>query len=183
MRARVGNRSKAAPQVIDSLSSEERAYQKILRLASVKERSTNQLRVRLERDGFQVEAIEGALERAKRSGVVDDARYADFYVRSKLSCGKGSAGIARELERLEIDPTCVPAFQEHFEEGCDSEEERAFAFLQRKPPHSKNQREGAFRKLVGQGYSAQVASSAARRWYENCNAEPPTSGAEVDLEG
>lgn len=167
----------AAPRLIDHLSPEERAYQKILKLASVKERSTNQIRARLERDGFQVEAIESALERAERNGVVNDARYADFYVRSRLSSGKGSAGIARDLERLDIDPARIPTFQEHLEEGYASEEDRAFSFLQRKPPRSKNQREGAFRKLVGQGYSAQVASSAARRWSETYATQPSGSSA------
>lgn len=183
MRSKLEAHLDAAPRLMDHLSPEERAYQKILKLASVKERSTNQLRARLERDGFNLEAIESALERAERNGVVDDARYADFYVRSRLSCGKGSAGIARDLERLDIDPACIPTFQEHLEEGCASEEDRAFAFLQRKPPHSKNQREGAFRKLVGQGYSAQVASSVARRWSEAYAAQSSGSSIGAYFEG
>lgn len=174
MKFKAKTASNPVPAASDFLTAEERAYQKILRLASVKERSTSELRARLGRDGFDEEATEHALERAERNRVVDDARFADFYVRSKLACGKGSSGIRRDLERLDIDPDCVPSFQERFEEGSDSEEERALAFLERKPPRSKNQREGAFRKLVGQGYSAQVASTVARRWSESrgsCSSE------------
>lgn len=151
---------------LDSLEPEERAYQKILRLASVRERSTAQLRERLERDGFEADAIEAALDRAERNRVVDDARYAEFYVRSKLACGKGVAGISRELEGLGIDPECVEPFQEHCLEGQDAEEERALELLRRRPPRSKNKRDGAFRKLMQQGYSTSVASSVARRWAE-----------------
>lgn len=183
MRSKLEAQLDAAPRPMDRLSPEERAYQKILKLASVKERSSNQLRARLERDGFQAEAIESALERAERNGVVDDARYADFYVRSRLCSGKGLAGITRDLERLDIDPACVPSFQEHLEDGYASEEDRAFSFLQRKPPHSKNQREGAFRKLVGQGYSTQVASSVARRWSETYDAQPSGSSVGAYFEG
>lgn len=151
---------------LDSLEPEERAYQKILRMASVRERSTVQLRVRLERDGFDPTAIEAALERAGRNRVVDDARYAEFYVRSKLACGKGAVGILRELEGLGIDPECVEPFQEHCLEGQEAEEERAMELLRRRPPRSKNKRESAFRKLMQQGYSTSVASSVARRWAE-----------------
>lgn len=160
-------RQDSAPRSsLDSLEPEERAYQKILRLASVRERSTAQLRERLARDGFEPSDIDTALERAERNRVVDDARYAEFYVRSKLACGKGAAGILRELECLGIDPESVEPFQEHCLEGQDAEEERAMELLRRKPPRSKNKREGAFRKLMQQGYSAGVASSVARRWAE-----------------
>ena len=43
--------------------------------------------------------------------------------------------------------------------------ERARSYLLAHPVRSKNQRDGAFRKLVARGYSVSVASAAARSVY------------------
>jgi regulatory protein len=116
--------------------------------------------------GFEQPAIENALERAKAYGFIDDHRYADVLIRSRLSQGKGIQGIIRELASQQIDIEEVPGWPEEFEIDEDRELERALAFLERKPPRSKNQREGAYRKLMGGGFSSSVASSAARIWAE-----------------
>ena len=44
--------------------------------------------------------------------------------------------------------------------------QRALALLRRRPPRAKQAREAAFRKLVGQGFPTDIASSAARLWSE-----------------
>ena len=148
----------------------ERAFRKIERLACSREQASEALRRRLAREGFDEAAIEAALSRALACGLVDDRRYADVLVRSRLSQGRGKRGIAAELADLGIDPDCVVALDDPAGSGDDaSEVERALAVLDRKPPRSKNRRDAAYRRLVQKGFGASVASTAARQW---CEANP-----------
>ncbi len=148
----------------DRLADPEQALRKIVALVNVSDRSECALRERLAREGFATQAIEGAVLRAKDYGFIDDARFADVLVRSRLSQGKGSAGIERELVANGIDPTDVSGWPYEYPVSAEEELDRALDILKRKPPHSKNKRDGAFRKLVQKGYPISVASSAARIW-------------------
>lgn len=150
----------------ESALDQRAAMRKIERLCSVREQASAELRARLIRDGFAEEVAAAAVERAMACGLVDDARYADVLVRSRLAAGKGCAGIARELSAQGIDPGSVEAFREAEQEGSDAEVDRALALLERRPPRAKNARDAAFRRLVGKGFSSSVAASAARRWWE-----------------
>lgn len=142
------------------------AFQKILRWAVVRERSTAYVRERLLRDEFAPTAVEEAVERAARVRAIDDRRYADALVRTRLAAGKGLRDARSEIEALGIDPESLDAWQEHATRGREAEVERALALLRRRPPRAKQIREAAFRKLAAQGFDTDVAASAARLWYE-----------------
>ena len=129
----------------------EAAFRKILRWVSVRERSSAYVRERLAKDEFPPEAIDEALDRAVRAHAVDDRRYSDALIRMKLAAGKGLRAAEAEIIGLGIDPSTFVAWHEHAERG---------------PPRAKQAREAAFRKLVGQGFSTDIASSAARLWSE-----------------
>ena len=129
-----------------SLAEEEsKAFKKILKLASIREQASKKIHERLIKDGFSEQA----------------------FMRTQLAQGKGRRGVERALEQLDIDSPSEEAWQLAYEQFGDDELERAMALLHRKPPRSKNLREGAYRKLVQKGYSADVAASAARRWSES----------------
>ena len=108
--------------------------------------------------------------RALACGLVDDARYAEVLVRSRLSQGRGAQGIAAELESLGIDASVVPGWPEEFAVDHESEVARALALLDRKPPRAKNKRDAAYRRLAQKGFGASVASTAARIWSEGRSA-------------
>ena len=118
------------------------------------------------REGFSEEDAAAAVARAVACGLVDDRRYADVLVRSRLAQGKGRRGIAAELAELGIDAEGVAALAEGGQgDGDDAGElARALAVLDRRPPRAKNLRDAAYRRLVQKGYGSSVASSAARRW-------------------
>ena len=147
-------------------SSEEEAFRKIVALVNISDRSEHTIRERLTKAGFEQRAVEQAIVRAKSYGFIDDCRFADVLIRSRLSQGKGSQGIVRELAAQNIDIETIPGWPYEYDVDDDRELERALALLNRKPPRSKNKREGAFRKLMGSGFSSSVASSAARMWTE-----------------
>lgn len=142
------------------------AYAKVLRWSAARERSSAYLRDRLIRDGFSPETAAEALERASRARVVDDRRYADALVRAKLACGRGLCDAEREIADLGISLSEVDAWAVHAQKGRAHEIERALAALRRRPPRAKRARDAAFRRLVSQGFSTDVASTASRLWAE-----------------
>lgn len=144
----------------------DEAFRKILRWASVRERSSAYVRERLLRDEFSEQAADEALERAIRVRAVDDRRYADALVRTTLAAGRGLRRAEEEIRGLGIHPEELESWTEHQEAGRDAEVGRALEVLRRRPPRARAAREAAFRKLVGQGYSTDVASTAARLWSE-----------------
>ncbi|MEG0990043.1 MAG: RecX family transcriptional regulator [Gordonibacter sp.] len=144
-----------------------RAFRKIERLCNVREQASEQLRRRLVRDGFSEAATEAAIVRALGCGLVDDARFAEVLVRCRLAAGKGMQGIERELSSLGIEPSSVSGWPDEFSTGEESEIERALALLERKPPRAKNQRDAAYRRLAQKGFSASIATTAARLWSES----------------
>ena len=111
------------------------------------------LRRRLVREGFSEEDAAAAVARAVACGLVDDRRYADVLVRSRLAQGKGRRGIAAELAELGIDAEGVAALAEGGQgDGDDAGElARALAVLDRRPPRAKNLRDAAYRRLVQKG--------------------------------
>ena len=155
--------AKSCAQAEEGKTAED-AYRQILRWVAVRERSTIYLRDRLLSADFAEGDADEAIERACRVHVVDDRRYADALIRMRLAAGKGLRDAEREIEELGIDPSSLDAWQEHQARGRDAEVERALQVLRRRPPRAKQQREAAFRRLVSQGYSTDVAASAARLW-------------------
>ena len=73
------------------------ALKKIIALVNASDKSERAIRDRLVREGFSEPAIEGAVGQAKQYGFIDDRRFAEVLVRSRISQGRGSAGIIREL--------------------------------------------------------------------------------------
>ncbi len=144
----------------------EGTFKKVERLCLVREQSSLKLAQRLVREGYDERLVAEAIRQAQSWGLLDDARYAEVLVRSRLAAGKGIAGIERELAQCGIALEDVNGWPEEFEACRESEEERAFAVLRKHPPRSKNVREGAYRKLATKGFSASVAASVARAWAE-----------------
>ena len=154
----------ADPEPADDESA---AFRKIVNLVNASDKSEKAIRERLAASGYGDTAIDAAIDRAIEYGFIDDRRFADVLIRSRIAQGKGSAGIERELKSHNIEPSSLEGWPDAYGIESSLEVERAINFLMRKPPRSKNLREGAYRKLVQRGYSASVASSAARLWLES----------------
>lgn len=155
------------PVVVRVSEDQEKAFAKIARLSVARDRSKHELAERLEREGFSVEDAHAAIERAAACGLVDDIRYAEALVRSRLSQGKGRAGIENELAAAGIAVYDIPGWpDEYFPSDGPSEEDRAFELLCRKPPWSKNVYAAACRKLASRGFSSDAVFAAARRYIQ-----------------
>jgi len=154
------------PSGTEDKDEHARALSKIARLVSATEKSSVQLKERLIREGFDSDIADGAIARAQELGIVDDLRYAEWLVRSRLRQGRGLPGIERELSEIGITLQDLRGWPEEFDYSEDEEVERACAFLDAHPPRSKDMRGSAYRKLVTKGFSSSTAVTASRRWCE-----------------
>jgi len=134
-------------------------YNRILRLAAVKEQCTFDLRKRFLKDGCKETVIDEALRRAIEHHVVDDQRYTEQFIRCRLNQGRGRSGIESDLLNKELS---IPEGFPWDEYACDDELQRALAYLERHPSRAKNARQGSYRKLVQKGFSSHIAAEAAR---------------------
>ena len=158
----------SAPRERESAQQTEGdAFSRIVRLCSVRDRAVSELRERLSKEGFDPKDSEAAIDRACACGLVDDMRFADSFVRGRIARGKGTRGVERELAQRGIDASLLPGWPERFFSEDESELDRARDVLRKSPPRSKNVREGAYRKLIGKGFSSDVAARAAREWAED----------------
>lgn len=142
------------------------AFDKIVQLCAVRERSLHELDQRLHTLGYEPAAIEEALAKAQRLGIVDDARFTDLFIRSRLASGHGERSVERDLLKHGIFARDLEGWPEAYGIDDASQLDAALALLQSHPPRSKQVWNAAYRKLIGRGYQAGVASRAVRIWYE-----------------
>ena len=155
--------TEGAKRLIDN---DEAAYQKILRLLNYRDRTSHELAERLQKDGFSSRATCGALDRAMRLGLVDDARYCRNYIDQSVRAGKGRRVVENDLKRKGVSQADILFYLSVSVFEKENEEERAYQFLLKHPPRGKNIRESAFRKLVSKGYSINAASKSAVRYLQ-----------------
>jgi regulatory protein len=141
------------------------ASARIERLIDKRDYSAAELRDKLRRDGYADKTVETCVMRAIEARLVDDARYADVFVRSKLSAGWGAQRIERELSRRGVEVSILPGWPyEYF----DPEDEltRALEVASRKRVREPHAYEKLVRFLCGRGFAPGVAHRAARRTLE-----------------
>lgn len=141
------------------------AFSALVHLCSVRDRSCTELCDRLQKDGYSLMEVQAAIERATECGLVDDARFADCFVRTKVAAGKGRVWIQRELSiKHGFDAESLEGWpSEYGLSECD-QLESAISFLQTHPPRAKDLYSSAYRKLAQRGYPASVAREAVRSW-------------------
>jgi regulatory protein len=90
-------RSKRSPR-----SNAESALDAALRALRHRDRSSGELRSRLAEQGYDGDDCEEAIATLVRTGLADDARYAEARARSLAERGAGDVRIRHELERVGI---------------------------------------------------------------------------------
>lgn len=138
------------------------ARSRLLRLVKQRDRCSFELRQALVRDGYSDACISQTLDWAQQLRIVDDARFAELFVRSKLARGWGRLRIERELRVRDIDSERLAvAFGDR--DDADDEYERAFALVSTRALPKLHPYEKSVRFLLNRGFSMSVAKRAARR--------------------
>lgn len=132
------------------------------RLVDKRDYSSQELSNKLRQDGYSEQVREEVVARAVDSGIVDDARYADIFVRTKISSGWGINRIEAELNRRGVDATLLEGWPEAYFSDT-SEEERALELARTRRIAEKNGYEKLVRFLCGRGYTLAVSYRVARQ--------------------
>ncbi len=136
-----------------------------LRLAyaylSRRERTVNEVRRRLGREGIAEPVIEQALEMLGQDGLLDDARFARLFVqdkreleqwgRERIRRGLATRGLGREL----IEEALGPPDQADLDRALDLLSRRFPA-----PPRDRRERDRALGVLIRKGYDPELAVDA-----------------------
>ncbi|MGN5239874.1 regulatory protein RecX [Rhodococcus sp. SJ-3] len=124
-----GRRRRARPE--PGGGTEAQAKDVCLRLLTDRARSRSELATKLEQKGFTAEISERTLDRLTEAGLIDDADFAQQWVRSRhLYSGKGKRAIALELRRKGIDQQDAADALDTID--SDSERERAVELVRKK---------------------------------------------------
>lgn len=98
----------------------EAAYRTVLRALERRPHARADLGRRLLRRGLAAEAVESALSRAERAGLLDDLAFARHYVATRTERGRGPARLARDLLALGVArPHVEQALAEQWPAGAD----------------------------------------------------------------
>lgn len=137
------------------------AAARVERLVDRRDYSTDELRTKLRLDGYSRQVIDDCVSHAREIGLVDDHRYADVYVRSKVAAGWGMVRIERELGRRGVDVQELEGWPYAYLDP-DDELERAREVARTKRVNGARPYEKLVRYLCARGYSMGVARRAAR---------------------
>jgi regulatory protein len=115
-----------------------------------REHSERSLRERLLRAGVTADDADAAVEELRRTGLVDDARFAEERARVLAERGKGDAAIRFELERAGVGM----AELESALAGLEPERERAAALVAR-----RGATPATARLLAGRGFDEELVAA------------------------
>jgi len=101
-------------------ADDEAAYRTALRFLERRPFAERDLARRLVLKGHPPEAATAALERARRAGLVDDARYTQQYLETRAARGRGPLRLRRDLAALGVERGLVDrALLTMFPDGAD----------------------------------------------------------------
>lgn len=138
------------------------ARERALRILGYRERSVRELERRIVDDGYPAGVAREIVSRFVELALVDDARFAALWARTRAAAGYGASRIVRELRRKGVSPATIEeAIAEAFED--ESEVERAKTLVGNRAPQSARDREKLIHKLIRRGFSMSAALGAVPR--------------------
>ncbi|MBQ9690696.1 MAG: regulatory protein RecX [Eggerthellaceae bacterium] len=156
------------PVVATYTQQQEKAFKRIQSWIRVRERSTHECFTRLKDEGFSKHDATSAIGRAVKCGLLDNKRYADALVRTRFRQGRGLYSIEQELSILGMQFEDVLDYSHDLvQQCCEPELERAYQVLEKHPIRAKHKQSAAFRRLVGKGFSRDIALQASRNFVQN----------------
>lgn len=134
------------------------ARERALRMLGYRDRSETEVRRALVDDGYPADVAGAIVDRLVEVELIDDARFAHAWVRTRLASGLGPRRIARELTEKGI--SAEVASSAIADEDQDDAVERARRVLRGRRPDSRAERERFLRKLVARGFDIATALEA-----------------------
>lgn len=146
---------------------EEITYQKALNLLNFRQLAEAEIVQKLQKRAIPEEFIESAIARLKRSGLVDDTKFAQAWVENRKEMRpRGRRALAFELKQRGIDPETINDVLEEV-----NEEEMAYQVALKRSQRLKELDWGEFRLkltrfLSQRGFNYEVISTVISRLWE-----------------
>ncbi|WP_019570789.1 regulatory protein RecX [Thioalkalivibrio sp. ALE11] len=142
----------------------EAALEAGLKLLVRREHAALELARKLAERGFERDAVDAALERARELDYLNETRYAESMARHRVDQGYGEQRIRAELAHNGIDgdtvSLAVEALEVDWVEQARGQLERHF----RQPPEAREDEARMLRHLAGRGFPGDVAHRALAAW-------------------
>lgn len=138
------------------------AIKRLEALLNRRDYAVAEIRAKLIKDGYDSAIVASVLDRAVAGHALDDARFADVYIRSKLSCGWGCQRIERGLAERGIEAQSVPGWPYDYVDVA-AEADRAYELASRRRLTGKNDYAKLVRFLLSRGFLMKEAQEASRR--------------------
>jgi regulatory protein len=98
----------------------EAAFRTVLRALEMRSYAKGDLGRRLQRKGHPRPAVDAALERVARLGLLDDAAFAQTYVETRAARGRGPSRLTRDLLSMGVERGVIDrALEAQWPEGSD----------------------------------------------------------------
>ena len=138
------------------------AVSRIEGLVNRRDYAESEIRRKLRDDGYSAHVIDDVVHRAIKGLAVDDKRFADTFIRSKVSAGWGTRRIEHELSLRGIEASDIPGWPYDYLD-TDAESDRAYELVSRRRLTGKNDYAKLVRFLVSRGFGMRDATAAASR--------------------
>ena len=143
-----------------------------LRFLEARQRSTVEVRTRLNRAGYRPDLVEGAIARLIELGMLDDQAFARAWVESRdRAHPRGERALQRELRMKGIDPEVVAGtLEDRQADRPEADLAAASRLLARnasqlgRVPDPRSRRQRAYALLGRNGFDSETAVSAINGW-------------------
>ena len=143
-----------------------------LRFLEARQRSTVEVRTRLNRAGYRPDLVEGAITRLTELGMLDDEAFARSWVESRdRARPRGERALRQELRTKGIDRAVVDGTMEDRDlERPDADEDAARRLLERhasalaRVPDPRARRQRAYALLARNGFDSETVIGAINAW-------------------
>lgn len=136
------------------------AHERVEDLVRRRDYSRHELAEKLRADGYSRAVVDETVGRAAECGLVDDARFAAAFARSKAAAGWGKIRVERELARRGVDASSVEGWPDEFF-SADDERARALELAGRRRLTGKNDYARIVRFLCGRGFPMGLSRDVA----------------------
>jgi regulatory protein len=160
----------------------EVTYQRVLKFISYRQRTETEIRRKLEKKALSEETVEQTIERLRRSGLINDASFAQGWVETRMANHPSSRrALTYELKQRGIDPQIIAQTID----SIDDEEMAFQAALRHAKRVNDEDRKGFLRKmyryLSQRGFSYEISSQVIPRVWEQIHTINQSQDQEAPL--
>ena len=169
-------------ELLKAEDEREVAFQQAVRYLSYRPRSEAEVRQQLESQDLSEQAIQDAVERLARNGLLDDNRFASTWVENRSEFRpRGRRALAFELRRMGVSPQVI----ESSLEGIDENELAYQAGLKQVRKYQRLEWQDFRQKMIAflarRGFNYEVSNPvAARLWAEQHQNDATIMNNEAD---